>query len=136
MDQIILRVGDELVEPGLFAHKMLYVGPIGPNGEDVLNPVKGLPARFVHFCLIPNWHRLRVGQRGPEFWPEQMLVQSRAHEVVANAVVNRTFGPNCEHICSYVRTAKAESPQLQVAGGVGVLALLLLGLRSWGAFRS
>jgi len=128
MDQIILRVGDELVEPELFAHKMLYVGPIGPYGEDVLDPAKGQPARFVHSCSIPNWGQLRVCQRGPESWREQMFVQARAREVVANGVVNRTFGPNCEHITSYVRTGKPESPQLRIAGGVAALALLLFGL--------
>lgn len=32
-----LRIGDELIEPlGLIAHKMVYVGPLGLNGEDVL----------------------------------------------------------------------------------------------------
>src|SRR5215472_24737 len=95
-----LRIGDELVERGLFAHKMTYVGPIGPWGEDVLDPAKGQQARFVHSYSIPTWERLRLGQRGPESWQEQQRVQARAHEVVANRVANRTLGPNCEHICS------------------------------------
>lgn len=130
MDETILRAGDELVEAGLVAHKMVYVGAIGPYGEDVVNPAKGQPPRFVHSCSIPNWAQLRVGKRGPESWQEQRLVQARAREVVANAVVNRTLGPNCEHITSYIRTGKPESPQLRVAGGVGVLALIFLALRS------
>lgn len=132
MNQIVLRVGDELVEPGLFAHKMVYVGPIGPNGEDVLDPAKGQPARLVGFYSIPNWQALRPGQRGPESWQEQMLLQARAREVVRNGVVNRTLGPNCEHITSYVRTAKPESPQLRIAGGVAAIGLLFIGLGGFG----
>jgi hypothetical protein len=130
VNEIILRVGDELVEPGLFAHKMIYVGSIGPCGEDVLNPAKGQLVRFIHSYSIPNWERVRVGQRGPESWQEQLFVQARAREVVANSVVNRTFGPNCEHIVSYVRAGKPESPQLQVGislASIFALAFLVLG---------
>src|SRR5713101_3504140 len=54
MNQVILRVGDELIVPGFPLHKMVYVGPIGPYGEDVVNPAKGRAAQFVHFDLIPN----------------------------------------------------------------------------------
>ena len=62
---VILKVGDELVVPGLPQHKMRYVGPIGPSGEDVLDPPKGQAARFVHFLwplifiVIGLWMILR-----------------------------------------------------------------------------
>jgi hypothetical protein len=125
MNQIILRVGDELVMPGLFAHKTTYVGPIGPNAEDVLDPANGQQARFVHFFSIPNRERMRLGERGPEDYWDQIRVQGRAREVVARGIVNRPLGPNCEHICSYVRKGQPESPQLKVGVGLG-LALLLL----------
>jgi hypothetical protein len=129
MAQITLRVGDELVEPALFAHKMTYVGPIGPAGEDVVDPANGQPARLIHFYSIPNREQLRVGERGPEDYSEQVRVQARAREVVGKGIVNRTFWPNCEHIDSYIRKGKPESPQLRVGVGLGlaILVLCLLG---------
>jgi hypothetical protein len=132
MNRKLLGIGDEIVGADLFAHKMLYVGPIGPTGEDVLDPAKGMPARFIDFYSFPNWQSLRLGKRGPASWQEQALVQVRAQEVVRSGVINRTLGPNCEHITSYVRTAKPESPQLRIAGSVAVIGLLLAGLRGFG----
>ena len=127
MNQTILRVGDELIVPGFPPHKMAYVGPIGPYGEDVVNPAKGQAAQFVHFDLIPNREQLLVGERGPEDWHAQARVQARAREVVEKRVLNRTLWPNCEHICSYIRTEKPESPQLKFWGGVAaVIGLMFL----------
>ena len=122
---VVLRIGDELVEPGFPAHKRAYVGPIGPYGEDVVDPAKGQAARFVHFELIPNKEQLIVGERGPENQYEQMQVQARAREVVANSVVNYTAGPNCDHITSYIRNGNPISPQLRAGMGVGVVLGLL-----------
>lgn len=122
---VVPRIGDELVEPGFPAHKRAYVGPIGPCGEDVVDPAKGQPARFVHFASIPNKEQLIVGERGPENQYEQMCVQNRAREVVANSMVNRWAGPNCEHISSYIRNGNPVSPQLKVGVGVGVFVGLL-----------
>ena len=122
---VVLRIGDELVEPGFPAHKRAYVGPIGPYGEDVVDAPKGQPARFVHFASIPNKELLIVGERGPENQYEQMCVQARAREVVTNSVVNRWAGPNCEHVSSYIRSGNPASPQLGVAIGVGAFLGLL-----------
>ena len=115
---VVPRIGDELVEPGLPAHKRSYVGPIGPNGEDVVDPVKGQPAQFVQLKSIPNWQHLLVGERGPKDCYRQDRAQERAWEVVTNGVVNRTLGPNCEHITSYIRTGGPKSSQLMFWGGV------------------
>jgi len=120
-----LAVGDELVKPGIPAHKMVYVGPIGPRGEDVVDPAKGQPAHFVHLDLILDHDRLLVGQRGTKDWEAVRDIQARAWEVVRRQVVNRTLDQNCEHIVSYIRQGKAESPQLRLGVGVG-LALLFL----------
>jgi hypothetical protein len=117
-EPVALRPGDELVEPGLPAHKRVYVGPIGPDGEDVVDPVKARAALLVHLQSIPNWQYLLVGERGPEDWNAQVQVQDRAWDVVTKGVVNRTLWPNCEHICSYIRTGQAKSPQLRFWGGV------------------
>ncbi len=122
---VVLRIGDELIEPGIPAHKRVYVGPIGPYGEDVVDPAKGQAARFVHFASISNKEQLVVGERGPENQYEQMQVQARACEVVAKSVLNRPFGPNCEHISSYVRNGNPASPQLTLGVGVSVIFGLL-----------
>jgi hypothetical protein len=116
------RVGDELMEPGLpAAHKRSYVGPIGLYGENVVDPAKGQAARLVHLYSIPNWQQLIVCERGPEDWDAQARVQERAREVLANGVVNRTLGPNCEHISSYIRAGSPKSPQLRFWGGVAAV---------------
>ena len=127
---VTLRVGDELVRPGIPQHKMRYVGPIGPNGEDVLDPAKGQPVRFVHFYSIPDRHRLLLGERGTENWFELNAIQNRAREVVAKGIVNRTLVSNCEHIGAYVRHGKPDSPQLTLGVGIGFAALLFFLLGS------
>lgn len=125
-ESVVLRVGDELVVPGLPAHKVVFVGTIGPYGENVVDPAKGQTARLIHLGSIPNWQQLVVGERGPEDWEAQAQVQARAWEVLQNGVVNRTLGPNCEHICSYIRTGRAKSPQLRF--WVGAAAAAVAGL--------
>jgi hypothetical protein len=120
-ETVALRVGDELVVPGLPAHKVVFVAAIGPLAENVVDPAKGQTARLVHLASIPNWQQLVVGERGPEDWNAQAQVQARAREVLQNGVVNRTLWPNCEHICSYIRTGRAKSPQLRFWGGVAAI---------------
>jgi hypothetical protein len=128
-EPVVVRIGDELIVEGLPAHKMRYVGPIGPFGEDVVDPPKGQAVRFVHLTSVPNWQQLRVGERGPEpsDWCGQQAVQSRARQIVANQVINQPLGPNCEHIGSQIARGKPESPQLRTAVGIG-LAIIFLGL--------
>lgn len=121
-----LRVGDELIEQvGPVAHKMVYVGPLGLDGGDVLNPAKGMAVQLVSLYALPNWRSFRIGARGPEDCYEQAQVQGRARQVLQNRTVNQTFGPNCEHISSFVRTGKTESPQLKFWVGAVVVAALI-----------
>jgi hypothetical protein len=125
-ESVLLRVGDELVVPGLPAHKLVFVGAIGPLGENVVDPAKRQAAQLVHLQSIPNWQQLLVDERGPEDWNAQAQVQARAWEVLENRVVNRPLGPNCEHICSYIRAGRPKSPQLRFWGGVAVFATAAL----------
>ncbi len=120
-EPVVLRIGDELVVPGLPAHKVVFVGTIGPYGENVVDPAKRQAARLVHLHSIPNWQQLLVGERGPEDWDGQAQVQERAWEVLENGVVNRALGPNCEHICSYIRAGRPKSPQLRFWGGLAAV---------------
>jgi hypothetical protein len=122
---VALLVGDELVVPGLPQHKMRYVGPIGPRGEDVVDPAKGQAAQFVHLDLIPNREQLVVGERGTANRYEQAAIQVRARQVVENGIVNRTLVRNCEHIGSHIRHGKPDSPQLKVAAGLALAAGIL-----------
>jgi hypothetical protein len=120
-----LLVGDELVVPGIPQHKMRYVGPIGPNGEDVVDPAKGQRARFVYYDLLPNPDQLVLGERGTTDWNEALQIQARAREVVRLRVVNRWLDQNCEHIGFYIRHGKPKSPQLRFWGGVAAAAALI-----------
>jgi hypothetical protein len=131
--EVFLLPGDELVESGIPEHKRSYVSPIGPNGEDVVNPVKGGAAVFEHLTLIPNWEKLVVGARAKE--EDYFGVRQRAIWVVDKGIINRTFGPNCEHITSYIRTGKQESPQLFGAFLVGAGVAALVALRAASARR-
>jgi len=119
----LLRVGDELRIPGLPIHVMTYVGPLGAHGEDVLDAPKNSEARLVHLASVLNRGTAVLGQRGPESSAEQRAVRERAIYVLG--IRNLPFGPNCEHIASYVRTGVSESPQLR---GVTVLSLIGVGL--------
>ena len=126
-ERVVLLVGDELIRPGIPQHKMRYVGPIGPYGEDVVDPPKGQPTRFVHLDVIPDRDQLVVGERGTTDWYEAQQIQARALDIVRRGVVNHWLWPNCEHIGSHIRHGKAESPQLRIAAGVGVAVLLWWG---------
>jgi hypothetical protein len=125
-ETVALRVGDELMLPGLPAHKVVFVGSIGPLGENVVDPAKRQAARLIHLTSIPNWEQLLVDERGPEDLEAQVRVQGRAWEILENRVMNRPLGPNCEHICSYIRAGSAKSPQLRFWGGVAVFATAAL----------
>jgi hypothetical protein len=130
--EIVARlIGDELVVLGIPEHKMTYVGPIGPQGEDVVDAPKGQAARFVHWQLLPNKDQIRVGDRGTTDWFEQRQIQQRARDLVQRRVVNQTFGPNCEHIHTYIAKGTPYSPQLRTAAGIAV-AVAIIGL--WGGF--
>lgn len=120
------RVGDELRVPGLPIHVMTYVGPLGAHGEDVLDARKNSPARLVHLLDVLNRGTVFLGQRGPESWDEQRAVRERAIYVLGTR--NKPFGPNCEHIASYVRTGVAESPQLQGATLLSLIGAALFAL--------
>ncbi len=120
--QVQLRAGDELLEPGLPIHVRTYVSPLGPNGEDVLDAPKNGVAQLIHFESIK--HRVRLGKRGPESWQEQQAVRQRAVQMLGTA--NKPLGPNCEHIASYVRDGKPESPQLARFAIVGLFAVALI----------
>jgi len=130
-----LLVGDELIRPGLPQHKMRYVGPIGPYGEDVVDPAKASAAMFVRFESIPDKEQLLVGERGTADWTEILEIQKRARDVVARRVVNQWTGPNCEHIGSYIRHGEPDSPQLKFWGGAAAVALIILGFKSFGGAR-
>lgn len=124
--QVYLLVGDELVVPGLPQHKMIYVGPIGPRGEDVVDPAKGQPAIFVHFDTLPDRDQVLVGERGTTDWNPMLEIQNRARDIVRRQIVNMGIRPNCEHICTYIRSGKAKSPQLRFWGGVAAVAVGLI----------
>lgn len=130
-----LLVGDELIRPGIPQHKMRYVGPIGPYGEDVVDPAKASATMFVHFNSIPDKEQLLVGERGATDWTEMLEIQNRARDVVAREVVNQWTGPNCEHIGSFIRHGKAESPQLKFWGSAAAVALVILGFKAFGGAR-
>jgi len=123
MERVTLRIGDQLLQRGgLVTHVMTYVGPIGPNGQDVLDAPKGEAARLVHFWEVAANGNILVGERGPESWWEQRAIQQRALSVIGT--INQTAGPNCEHISSFVRKERPESPQLR--GGLLVAAIIAL----------
>ncbi|SRR5260370_31445676 len=126
-----LKVGDELRTPGPLGttHAMVYVGAIGPNGEDVLNAPKDGVAQLVQFAWVKQQGRIVLGQRGPNTFREQLAVQARARQVIGTP--NLILRWNCEHISSYVRKGEAESPQLRGAAVFASLIALVALAGNW-----
>ena len=83
---------------------MTYVGPLGPNGEDILDAPKNGVAKLVHSRTVLNQPGkiVQIGQRGPDSWHEQEVIRQRALQAIGTP--NKPLGPNCEDISSFVRT--------------------------------
>jgi len=105
-------------------HKAPVVGPLGPNGEEVVldHTNDGAPARFVYARDFVAQAPTVVGKPGAASIAEEALVQARAFQVVGTPYNLLTW--NCEHLTSYVTKGKPESPQLAV--GLGCVALFAL----------
>jgi hypothetical protein len=126
-EDAVLRSGDILGKPGTM-HRVVFVGSMELEGQNVVDPTKGQAARLIHLHSIPNWQELRIFARGPEDGFAQAQVRERAWEVVTKGVKNYTLVSNCEHICSYIRTGEPESPQLKFWVGVAAAAAIV----GWG----
>jgi len=116
--EVPLRIGDELLEPGLPTHVRTYVGPLGPYGEDVLDAPKNGVGQLIHFSQIKNRFRLasvalNLGRSNRPFGNVPFKLLGHPEPDLLVLTVN-TFH-------SYVRVGKAESPQLAGFAVVGVL---------------
>jgi hypothetical protein len=107
---------------GLILHSITYVGPVGPNGEDVVN---NTPERGVHLGHLGHELAGRpatVAAAAPSTWWEQSLVVRRALSQLKQPW--KLVGNNCEDTANYARTGRASSPQLEFWIGL----LLVVGL--------
>jgi hypothetical protein len=110
-----LGIGTELfqkITPLGPIHKASVVG-FAPNGEElVLDHPKGGASHFVPVKDFVSGTETFIGKRGPSSLVEQQAIQKRAVQTVGTRY--NLIARNCEHVSSFVRTGKAESPQLAV----------------------
>jgi hypothetical protein len=123
-----LKIGDELkMLVGAVTHVMTVVALLGGGDYLVLDAPKNGTACFKRLSeLLASGQTIRLGRRGHDGWQEQQAVWQRANEVLGSP--NLLLRWNCEHISSYVRTGKAESPQLRgfFAVVIGTAALFAI----------
>jgi hypothetical protein len=110
-----LGIGTELLQkitPLGPIHKASVVG-VAPDGEElVLDHPKGGASHFIPVKDFAAGTETFVGKRGPSSLAEQQAIQNRAVQAVGTRY--NVFARNCEHVSSFVRTGKAESPQLAI----------------------
>lgn len=121
---MMLLVGDLIRVRGKWYlyHYYIFVGPIGPNGEDLFHIDTEKGATLVHssvlnyeedVCLVSRVY----GYQNP------MAIQTRAIELLGRPYHATLF--NCEQGASYVQTGNANSPQLNFFVGVAVCAAII-----------
>jgi len=125
LPRVPVKVGDELRTPaGVITHVMVVVERLANGDHLVLDSPKNGTARLVLLSdLLAAGQTITLGKRGPDTWIEHVEISQRARQVLGTP--NLPLKWNCEHICSYVRTGKAESPQLR---GIATVAVSVLGL--------
>ena len=110
-----LGIGTELLQkitPLGPIHKASVVG-FAPNGEElVLDHPKGGASQLVPLKDFVAGTETFIGKRGPSSVVEQQAITNRAAQTVGTRY--NIFARNCEHVSSFVRTGKAESPQLAI----------------------
>jgi hypothetical protein len=109
-----LRPGTELIQPcGFYRHKATYVGPIGPNGEDVFDAPKGGVGHLRFASDFVGEAPTFVGTLGPASLLEWRAVQSRARQVLGKR--NVLLDSNCEHMDTFIQEGVPKSPQVAAA---------------------
>ncbi len=108
-------------------HEGTYVGPTGPNGEDVIHCDKPDGMILSHFEEFADGG-LRVETpylpRSPE---EGRLIVGRAFETLARRIPYNVLGIkgwNCEQAANYHQRGQATSSSLAILVVIGVVAAL------------
>lgn len=119
----LLVMKDSVIE-GAVTHSGTYMG-WGLVAH--LSPSKGLVEESVE--AFAGGQQVQVVQKGGI---SERLLRERLEQYQANSSY-QLFGNNCEHLCSFLETGKAESPQLQgaIAGFTGgYVAVRALGVQN------
>jgi hypothetical protein len=110
-----LRVGDKIWTPafGVVRHYGVYVGPRGPNGEDVVHNSK-LKGGVVwdHRAAFSGGGPIHIEKRATPGYEWYVAERALAH-------LGQNYdllGFNCEHLATLAQDGQKSSSQLQVAG--------------------
>jgi hypothetical protein len=107
---VYLQSGDTIERQGWFLHPAVFVGPRGPNGEDVVQNTPGRGVELVHFHEFAQGQQIRLRLR-PSNWYEAQQVAARALNCLG-LPYNLLFF-NCEHMVTFAETGKADSQQVR-----------------------
>ena len=107
---VYLQSGDTIERQGWFVHPAVYVGPRGPNGEDVVQNAPGRGVELVHFHDFAQGNTVRLRRR-PANWYEAQQVAQRALSCLGRQYNLLFF--NCEHLVTFAETGRADSPQVR-----------------------
>jgi hypothetical protein len=121
-----LQIGDKLKVEGFLGvidHYGIYVGPRGPNGEDVVHNDKSGGVSLVHYSMFtsePDCYFERVANN----WYEREAIAQRALSLLGKEY--NLFFFNCEHVANWAQTGMPFSAQLQGVVTVGLMAAVIL----------
>jgi len=129
------QIGDKIRMHGLMgvSHYGIYVGPRGPNGEDVVHNDKHNGVELVTFKKFSRGKEVTVVARVAESLDEQREIMARALSMLGRRYELLSF--NCEHAANYALSGTAMSEKVNgalavgVMGGLLAIALIDVGLR-------
>jgi len=92
---------------GLVRHQLMYVGPRGPNGEDVIHNQPGRGVRWDFLSDVARGQEARISAPAPEATWEQEATVRRMISQVGQPYDLATN--NCEHVTWFGRFGKRVS---------------------------
>lgn len=111
------------------SHYGIYVGPRGPNGEDVVHNAKWDEVQLVSLAEFADGRPVEVVGPAPRTWWHGEQIAERALSLLGRRY--ELLGFNCEHATNFAVAGNAVSPTVTVAATVAaVLGAWALATRS------
>lgn len=125
-----LQVGDELrvVSPLGVLHSGVYVGPRGPNDEDIGHNTKWGEVELVTLEEFAGGRPVQVIESPARTWWEAERIADRARSLLGRRYDLLRF--NCEHVTNFAVKGEATSPTVSaVVTAAAVVAVCMIAAR-------